>query len=959
MAVRILLLEDDVASARNIQKALAGIGCMVEILRDGNTGLARAVSDHFDLIIAAVELPGMNGFRLCNRFKKDGGHTVPFFLISEQPSPDVFEAHRKLATRAEGYFNKPLTVSELVAQVKATVPSLDGGALPEPPSPPGAVLPKPPSPPGSSLPKPPIRRGASAPKPAPVAMSVDDAWLIDAPSVPPTDEEIIDDLLITDAGDAEVQRVADEISKNETESSTIELLRKTVAEHEETNVRLLREVAEARAATEKAIAAKAEAVLRHHRELEQQRVRVSMGPRPVGDAPSAKEQLAHRELLVKKEAEVGALKKELAASVQAASELKRKIETLELERANLGQAVEEEKKHETQLEKQLAAARADKDQATRRAEDLARRFERVRPEIEQAELALAAERSAREAEAISQGRALAELAAQKASDKAKAERQRSEELAAKDAEHTREITRQRSEYEDRITKLTQELTELAAKHDGMVKSATKTERDLREELAGHLATARAEHVEALGTAQRGFEHDRLVLRHELEAENAKLKTLAKQKIGAVQAELGERTREVERLREAKGRLEDELHRERGRNEDLVGSFAAERDALTEQGERAVRAELERARDEHDVEVRRLREQIDDARSQGARELAALQASFEQAKDELEARAREAAARHERGRLDMSRGFEEQLLALGREHEQALVVREGEHRKLAGELEAEVERRQRAENAVSAAEDRRARELAEAERVRQAERAEAEASLRSAALDYEAKVAELRLMLAHELSESGRAHDAALAAAREQSRAEALAEAETRVGAEAARSLSELRAELEAARDGALSRLERVTEEAAGERSAMERRLHEQEQTFARAREELETERQTLLADAREAQSLIAGLEALVDSRMEDVERLGRDLDEARTEAPALEAEIAALRTELTSMRLKLDSQALTSEAAQRRIEHDEALLAKAKEALTKALARVRHLERGGAASGGSADGEPS
>jgi len=137
MAARVLLLEYDVIVAREIHAALASIGCEVEILRDGNAGLARAVSQRFDLVIASLELPGMNGFRVCNRLKKDSyGRGIPFFLKSSQSSSDAFDEHRKLPTRAESYFHEPLAMAELVARVRATLAATNpnaaapaGGAL--------------------------------------------------------------------------------------------------------------------------------------------------------------------------------------------------------------------------------------------------------------------------------------------------------------------------------------------------------------------------------------------------------------------------------------------------------------------------------------------------------------------------------------------------------------------------------------------------------------------------------------------------------------------------------------------------------------------------------------------------------------------------------------------------------------------------------------------------------------
>jgi len=66
---------------------------------------------------------------------------------------------------------------------------------------------------------------------------------------------------------------------------------------------------------------------------------------------------------------------------------------------------------------------------------------------------------------------------------------------------------------------------------------------------------------------------------------------------------------------------------------------------------------------------------------------------------------------------------------------------------------------------------------------------------------------------------------------------------------------------------------------------------------------------------REATNRIDGLETLVASRFEDIDRLKRELDKARTDAPGLESEIAALRSELNRVRLQLDDHAVVAKKA--------------------------------------------
>ena len=114
MTSRILLLEDDGALALDLKRALAPMGCEVVILGDGNGGLARAVSDRFDLVVLSAELKGMNGFRLCNRLKRDAmAGSVPVILTWSESSASALSEHVKLPTRANAYVRKPYSPDDL------------------------------------------------------------------------------------------------------------------------------------------------------------------------------------------------------------------------------------------------------------------------------------------------------------------------------------------------------------------------------------------------------------------------------------------------------------------------------------------------------------------------------------------------------------------------------------------------------------------------------------------------------------------------------------------------------------------------------------------------------------------------------------------------------------------------------------------------------------------------------
>ena len=65
------LLEEDATYAQELSRGLAVAGLDVTLLRDGEAGFKRATTEGFDVLVVSAELPGVNGFRLCARLRKN------------------------------------------------------------------------------------------------------------------------------------------------------------------------------------------------------------------------------------------------------------------------------------------------------------------------------------------------------------------------------------------------------------------------------------------------------------------------------------------------------------------------------------------------------------------------------------------------------------------------------------------------------------------------------------------------------------------------------------------------------------------------------------------------------------------------------------------------------------------------------------------------------------------------
>lgn len=122
MSKTVLLIESDPKFAREMSAALESRGFGVRISSDGKEGVELARALRPDCVVLCVELPGLSGYSWCNRLKKDDVlKAIPLVITSAEATPETFEQHRKLKTRAEDYLIKPFLPATLVERVGALV----------------------------------------------------------------------------------------------------------------------------------------------------------------------------------------------------------------------------------------------------------------------------------------------------------------------------------------------------------------------------------------------------------------------------------------------------------------------------------------------------------------------------------------------------------------------------------------------------------------------------------------------------------------------------------------------------------------------------------------------------------------------------------------------------------------------------------------------------------------------
>jgi two-component system alkaline phosphatase synthesis response regulator PhoP len=116
MAQKILLVEDEAGLRVTLSDRLRNEGYIVETAVDGDEGLERAASEHYELIILDVMLPKRSGFDVCRDLRQRGMSTPILMLTARGQTVDKVVG---LKIGADDYLTKPFEMLELLARIEA------------------------------------------------------------------------------------------------------------------------------------------------------------------------------------------------------------------------------------------------------------------------------------------------------------------------------------------------------------------------------------------------------------------------------------------------------------------------------------------------------------------------------------------------------------------------------------------------------------------------------------------------------------------------------------------------------------------------------------------------------------------------------------------------------------------------------------------------------------------------
>jgi two-component system cell cycle response regulator CtrA len=123
--MRVLLVEDDTASAKSIEMMLKTEGYVCDSTDLGEDGLEIGKLYDYDLIILDLMLPDMDGYEVLRRLRTANVQT-PIMILSGLSEPE--DKIKGLDIGADDYLTKPFDKNELVARIQSVVRRSKGHA---------------------------------------------------------------------------------------------------------------------------------------------------------------------------------------------------------------------------------------------------------------------------------------------------------------------------------------------------------------------------------------------------------------------------------------------------------------------------------------------------------------------------------------------------------------------------------------------------------------------------------------------------------------------------------------------------------------------------------------------------------------------------------------------------------------------------------------------------------------
>ena len=114
--MHLLVVEDEKKMADLLKRGLEEENHRVTVAQDGRTALELAESYDFDVIVLDVMLPGVDGFGVAQRLRRQQNDVPILMLTARDAVPDITQG---LDSGADDYLTKPFAFAELLARIRA------------------------------------------------------------------------------------------------------------------------------------------------------------------------------------------------------------------------------------------------------------------------------------------------------------------------------------------------------------------------------------------------------------------------------------------------------------------------------------------------------------------------------------------------------------------------------------------------------------------------------------------------------------------------------------------------------------------------------------------------------------------------------------------------------------------------------------------------------------------------
>lgn len=118
--MKILLLEDEYALRVSVEEFLDDLAFKVETFGNGDDAFDAACSQHYDLLLLDVNVPGLSGFEMLKALREEGNMTPAIFITARTRVADLEEGYK---CGCCDYIRKPFDLTELQLRIEQTLRS--------------------------------------------------------------------------------------------------------------------------------------------------------------------------------------------------------------------------------------------------------------------------------------------------------------------------------------------------------------------------------------------------------------------------------------------------------------------------------------------------------------------------------------------------------------------------------------------------------------------------------------------------------------------------------------------------------------------------------------------------------------------------------------------------------------------------------------------------------------------